>query len=188
MNLLRLLSAAALLFLSGRATAYDSVVTFNEVHYHPQGLTEDGEWIELHNLNGVNVDLSGWRISGGVDFTFPTGTVIPGKGHRVIARNPAIAAIPNALGPWSGALSNRGETLRLRDNNDRIMDELSYADSGSWPIAPDGSGATLAKRSGDSGSANASSWTFSSNSGGSPGTVNFPPPPGPVTASPTRRA
>ena len=184
MNLLRLLSAAALLFLAGRATAYDSVVTFNEVHYHPTGPTEDGEWLELHNLNGVNVDLSGWRISGGIDFTFPSGTVIPGKGHLVIARNPAIASLPNALGPWSGALSNRGETLRLRDNNDRIMDELSYADSGSWPVAPDGSGATLAKTSGDSGSRDASSWTSSRNAGGSPGTVNFPPPTGPVTSSP----
>ena len=182
MHFLRCLAAA--LLLPAAAVAFDSVVTFNEVHYNPAGTGEDGEWIELHNLNGVDVDVSGWRLSGGVDFTFPAGTVIRGRGHLVIARNPTVAAIPGALGPWTGALSNAGELVRLRDNNDRIMDELEYGDKGAWPVAPDGSGATLAKRRGEGSSRDAAAWTFSTSAGGTPGAINFPLPAGPVTSNP----
>ncbi|MDG1856368.1 MAG: lamin tail domain-containing protein, partial [Verrucomicrobiota bacterium] len=40
----------------------DSVVVFNEVQYHPA--VEGVEWIELRNLMGVKVDLSGWKLAG----------------------------------------------------------------------------------------------------------------------------
>ena len=54
-------------------SAADSVVVFNEINYHPKADTGT-EWVELRNLMGVNVDLSGWRLSGGVEFTFASGT------------------------------------------------------------------------------------------------------------------
>ena len=163
------------------AIAYDTVVVFNEIHYNPASAGETGEWIEIHNQQGVDVDLSGWRVSGGVDFAFPAGTRISGKGFLVVAANPAASAIPEALGPWTGSLSNGGETLRLRDISDRIMDEITYGDKGEWPVAPDGSGATLSKGSQDGGPAT-EDWTFSSTAGGTPGAANFPPPPAPVTS------
>lgn len=172
-----------MLVMAGKLWAFDSVVSFNEISYNPPGAGETGEWIELANLNGVNVDVSGWRISGGVNFTFPAGTVIPGKGYLVVAADPAASGVAGALGPWRGSLSNAGEEVVLRDNNDRIMDAVSYQDKGEWPVAPDGSGATLVKRRGEGASREAVSWTFSQESGGTPGAVNFPLPPGPVTVS-----
>jgi hypothetical protein len=164
--------------------AYDTVVTFNEINYHPAGTGAASEWVELRNQNGVNVDLSGWRLSSGVEYRIPNGTVIPGNGYLVIAADPATSGLAGALGPWTGQLDNGGETLRLRDNNDRIMDEVAYGDGGDWPLAPDGSGATLCKRSGDGSSESATAWTFSTQAGGTPGSVNFPPPPTPVTTTP----
>jgi hypothetical protein len=173
--------------LSLSARAFDTVVVFNEIHYNPGGALEDAEWIEIHNQNGINVDITNWRISGGVEYTFsaPPGesVVIPGKGFLVIAKNPAVSGVSEALGPWTGSLNNAGETIRLRDNNDRIMDEVTYGDKGAWPIAPDGSGATLAKRSSDGGP-DAADWTFSPAVGGTPGAVNFTPPPAPVSSRP----
>lgn len=163
------------------AQAFDTIVVFNEINYNPLTVGEDAEWIELHNQQGVNVDLSGWRLSGGVEFAFPTNTVIPGKGYLVIARNPAASGVPGAMGPWTGGLDNGGETLRLRDISGRIMDEITYGDKGEWPIPPDGSGATLSKLSADGGP-EASDWTFSSAVGGTPGAVNFQPPPSPSSA------
>ena len=50
----------------------DSTVVFNEVMYNPPGPTDDAlEWIELSNQMAVDMDLSGWRLDGGVEFQFP---------------------------------------------------------------------------------------------------------------------
>ena len=89
----------------------DSVVTFNEIQYHPANQA-DSEWIELTNLMSVNVDVSEWKIRGGVDFDFPEGTVIEAGGFLVIASDPAAVAqatgLANVLGPWTSSLSNAG--------------------------------------------------------------------------------
>jgi hypothetical protein len=173
-----LLFALVCSFVVRAAPPNDAVVTFNEIHYHPAGATEAGEFVELANLMGVNVDLSGWRISGGIDYKFPNGTVIPGGGRVVVAKTMGLYA--NSYGPFTGSLDNSGETLRLRDNNDRVMDEITYADSGTWPIAPDGSGVSLAKRDPYTNSAEAASWGSSTQIGGTPGDTNFPLPPAPT--------
>ncbi|MDA7892468.1 lamin tail domain-containing protein, partial [Akkermansiaceae bacterium] len=127
--------------------ASDSVVTFNEINYNPQGASEDLEWIEVHNQMAINVDFSGWKITGGVNFTIPEGTIIPGGGYFLIARDPSNPALADldVAGPFTGSLANGGETIRLRSRSERLMDELDYSDSGQWPVGPDGSGATLAK-------------------------------------------
>ncbi|HWB01726.1 MAG TPA: lamin tail domain-containing protein [Verrucomicrobiales bacterium] len=160
---------AAVTLCSSTVMAYDSVVVFNEVNYAPAaGQTE---FIELRNLNAVDVNMAGWTISSGVDYTFPAGTIIPGGGYLVVAAN--TAAISGSLGPFTGQLDNGGETLRLRNLNGRIMDELTYDDEGEWPIGADGSGATLSRR-GISAAEGAEAWTASTGLGGTPGAQNFP--------------
>ena len=69
--------------------ALDSTVVFNEIMYNPAGADETLEWVELHNQMGVNMDLSGWRLDGGVGFPFPNGTTLARGGYLVIASNPA---------------------------------------------------------------------------------------------------
>lgn len=165
----------------------DSTLVFNELHYHPKTAETSLEWLELHNQMAVDLDISGWRLEGGVDFQFPEGTVVAGGGYLVVALNPALLALEtgfeSAMGPFLGRLDNDGETLRLINNNDRLMDRLRYRDAGSWPVAPDGSGATLAKRFPDSSSGDPRNWTHSLQLGGTPGQQNFvlegqaPPPP-----------
>lgn len=157
-------------------SAADSVVTFNEIHYNPQGTAEDLEWIEVHNQMAINVDFSGWKVTGGVNFTIPDGTIIPGGGYFLIAKdpsNPALAGLDIA-GPYTGSLGNGGETIRLRSRSERLMDEVDYSDSGQWPVGPDGSGATLAKAESSLLSGKSSSWRSSSQIGGTPGAANFP--------------
>ena len=163
------LVASVTLALAGGVRAVDAVVSFNELMYHPR----DGEieWVELHNMMTVDVDLSGWRISGGVEYDFPNGTVIPGGGFVVVEG--AGGGAGSAEGPFEGSLDNNGERIRLRNNSDRIMDELDFGDSGRWPVAADGSGTTLAKRSPRLASELPENWTSSGIAGGSPGTGNF---------------
>ncbi len=156
----------------------DAVVTFNELNYNPP-VSQDNEWVELHNQMSVNVDISGWQIADGITYTFPNPTIIPAGGRIVVAKNPAnpaLTGLPLLRGPFSGNLSNGGETLELLSKSGRLMDQVEYSDRGDWPLAPDGVGATLAKKIPGSDSENPASWTASRLSGGTPGVANFPPP------------
>ncbi len=162
----------------------DSTVVFNEVMYHPPN-DDDGalEWIELYNQMAVNLDISKWTIEGGVDFSFPDNTIIPGFGYLVVAGDPAAlesqSGYADALGPLVGRLDNGGERITLINNNDRVMNEIDYDDQGRWPVGPDGLGATLAKRDPNAGSKAPENWATSFVMGGTPGASNFPgsPPP-----------
>ena len=74
------------------------------------------EFVEIQNAGATTADLSGWKLAGGIAYTFPAGTPIAAGGFRVIALNPARLAtvdpaIPTAiLGPYTGTLSNNGDT------------------------------------------------------------------------------
>ena len=132
------------------STASDSVVTFNEIMYHPGGNIPDVEWVELFNAMSIDIDLSNWRIDGGIKFWFPTNTILPAREYILVASDPmalqGTTGATKVVGPFAGKLGNNGQTLRLRNRNDRIMDELTYGDEAPWPVAADGSGASLAKR------------------------------------------
>jgi hypothetical protein len=156
----------------------DSTVVFNEIMYHP---ANDGtpEWIELHNQMSVDMDLSGWELEGGVNYKFPSGTIIPRRGYLVISADPvamtATTAFSSALGPWTGSLNNAGERVDLVNNSDRRLNRVEYDDDGAWTVGPDGTGATLAKQNQDAASDIATSWRTSAQVGGTPGRENFPP-------------
>src|SRR5688572_25327389 len=109
-----LLAMAALAFLLPSARAG---VVISEIMYHPVeepaflasgrpalDLTNDvHEFIEIYNDGIHPVELEGWRLSGGIDYLFPTGAVIQPGQYRVVAKDPArLALIPQ----YSLALSN----------------------------------------------------------------------------------
>ena len=192
-----LLAFAILAGIPSLAVARDSVVVFNEAHYYPANDDTSLEYIELHNQLAVEVDISNWRIDGDIDFDFPEGTLIDGGGYLVIAKNPAALSAATgysgALGPYNRDLSNSGDPIYLYNNNRsfrsqsgsgptgeatdeiegrRIMDELFYLDRYPWPLGPDGSGFSLAKRDPDTATADPVNWTSSSQKNGTPGTAN----------------
>ncbi|MCZ6795013.1 MAG: lamin tail domain-containing protein [Planctomycetota bacterium] len=168
----------ALVASTCRTAGADSTVVFNEIMYHPASREAELEWVELHNQMAVDMDLSGWTLGGGVAYRFPEGTVVDGGGFVVVAISPtaleAASGFAGALGPLEGRLDNSGERLELRDNNHRLMDRVSYRDGGTWPVKPDGSGLSLAKRDPGAASRPASEWTSSAGVGGTPGAENFP--------------
>jgi hypothetical protein len=177
-------ACAATCLLTGvlQADSPDAVVTFSEIHYNPP-TSQDAEWIELHNQMAVNIDLSGWSLAGGVEFTIPKGTLIGPGQFRVIAKTPAhpsLAGVPNVLGPFTGNLSNSGETIDLLSPTGRLMDRMTYADDDDWPVAADGLGATLAKHRNGTAAGPAENWGPSPLAGGTPGSANNPTADGPV--------
>lgn len=166
--------ALVLPVLAARA---DSYVVFNELHYHPASNEASQEWVELYNQNSVDVDLSAWRLSGGVDYVFPSGTTIKAGGYLLVAATPSSLislGISSVWGPFEGRLSNQGERLELRDNAGRLMDVLRYGIDGDWPVAPDGAGPSLAKRGPNLATGRPENWASSAEIGGTPGAPNFP--------------
>ncbi|MFO1022721.1 MAG: lamin tail domain-containing protein [Planctomycetales bacterium] len=136
-------------------------VLFNEIQYHPVenaafnadgspvlDLTEDvHEFIELLNTGPGPADLGGWALAGGIQFSFPTGTTLPEGGFLVLSGHPdrieAVYTLPtgSVLGPWIGHLSNRRETLELRDRNGSLVESVSYRSDSPWPISANALGA-----------------------------------------------
>jgi hypothetical protein len=157
----------------------DTAVVFNEIMYHPATNEPALEWVEFHNQLAVDVDISEWSVRGGIDFTFPSNTIVRGGGFLLLASSPATlmstTGRTNVLGPFTGRLSNDGELLELRNNSDRLVDSVEYGVDGEWPVPADGAGVSLAKRDRDLGSAAAENWTISEQIGGTPGAENAIP-------------
>ena len=119
-------------------------VVINEIHYDPDVKTELVEFVELHNTETVDVDLSGWYFTGGICYEFPAGSVLPAGGHIIVAQDPDhIHAkwssgrfdVPAALvfGPFEGKLGNSGDTVRLRNPDGDEIDEVDYQLGFPWP-------------------------------------------------------
>ena len=134
---------------------------------------------ELHNQMSVDIDLSGWRIAGGIGYDFPNGTVLESGEYLVVAVDPMTVeqsnGIDGVLGPFSGRMANSGDELELRNHTNRLMSSVAYNDRGEWPVAADGGGVSLAKRHPQMATETASSWTYSEQVKGTPGAVNFVP-------------
>jgi len=127
--------------------AFDEIV-INEIHYNPssyQGIDDDFEFIELYNSGDSSVDLSGFTLSQGIEFTFPQGSVINENEYIVIAKNAnTYIELDCQIYQWTdGNLSNGGENILLRDDNENQIDFVSYDDEGDWTSIPDGNGPSL---------------------------------------------
>ena len=143
--------------------------------YHPAARTDGKqvEFIEIFNTEPVWHDIGGFRLSGAVDFFFPAGTILEGASFLVVAQNPADLegeyGLSNVFGPYFGALGNRGEAIRLHDEQDTIVLEIPYSDDYPWPEAADGAGHSLWLARPDYGEGDSRAWSASSERGGSPG-------------------
>ena len=99
-------------------------VVINEIMYHPyhtaaQAEDVGQEWVELFNRGTNAVNLAGWRLSKGVQFTFTNSTIPPG-GYLVVTANRTnfvahYPAVTSVVGDWIGRLSNTDDDIRLLD-------------------------------------------------------------------------
>ncbi|HWI58899.1 MAG TPA: lamin tail domain-containing protein, partial [Bacillota bacterium] len=122
------------------ASVYGQLL-INEIMYHPPPAIPEApskEWIELYNSGTNAVDLSGWRFTKGLSFTF-TNVTLPAGGYLVVAANRAVfqtnyPTVTNVVGDWTGKLRNSGETLELSDALGQKVDTVSYATEGDWAL------------------------------------------------------
>ena len=105
------------------------------VEANPSGGNQEQEFIRLHNNENTEIDISGWVIEGGVDFTFRAGTVIERNGDLYVS--PSSKDFLNrsvspkggeellVAAPYSGKLSNFSELLTLKDSSGTEVDSFN---------------------------------------------------------------
>ncbi|NOT37628.1 MAG: T9SS type A sorting domain-containing protein [Saprospiraceae bacterium] len=152
-------------------------IEFSEVNYNSDSTVSSGDWIELHNLTNVDLDISNYTI---VDdqisnqYKFPVSTILKKNDYLVLCsdvtkfklRNPAVI---NFIGPIGFDLNNRGEKIQLTDRSGNQVVSMSYVDSLDWPCTADGYGRTLELKTERANPNLSESW-FDGCMGGSPGT------------------
>lgn len=152
----------------------ESKIQITEINYNPAG-QDDTEFVELYNNSDKSVDISNWQLEG-VDFTFPAGSVLPGKTYGLIVKNDttfrASYSSQLILGQYTGDLTNGGEQLRLLNSTNQVISSVEYGINNPWPSSPNGGGFTLGLIHVNANEVLAACWAPSSSLGGTPGTVN----------------
>lgn len=148
----QLLLLSVALVTSAGVLAQTAQIAITEIMYNPPESGVDSlEYIELHNYGTVPVNLEGYSFTG-FNLVIPAQVmgfppIIPAGEYTVIGINHT--ALMNTFGigfasSWtSGALSNDGEGLSLRDAQGNLVDTVYYDDTVAWPTAADGGGASL---------------------------------------------
>lgn len=114
----------------------------------PAGNTNDAdnfEFIELLNVGPNTLNLQGYRLSGGIDFTFPNQSLASGQ-YIVVVKNQAAflsryGAGPLIAGVYTNNLANNGDHLVLRGPLAEPILDFTFSDS--WYPTADGEGFSL---------------------------------------------
>lgn len=121
----------------------------NEVAWMGGTVSANDEWLELKNVSGGELNISGWQVldkSEQIKITFPSGTKLTSDGLLLLERTdddsvPSVAA--DLI--YVGALSNTDEGLRLFDNNCVLVDEVTA--SPDWPAGESATRKTMERAS-----------------------------------------
>jgi regulation of enolase protein 1 (concanavalin A-like superfamily) len=153
-------------------------LTITEIMYHPAGRSDGKrlEFIEIFNTLPFFEDVSGYRITGDISYTFPPGTIIPGGTYLVVAAAPddlkTVYRINNVFGPYTNNLPNSSGTVRLRNKISAVLLDISYDSLAPWPAEADGAGHSLVLAQPSYGEGDPRAWGVSDLKGGSPGSVD----------------
>lgn len=107
-------------------------VIISEVAWGGTVVNSADEWIELYNTTGVAVSLVGWTLSDGGDININLNGSIPAYGYYLLEADDDFT-ISNIVADqiYTGALSNSGEILTLRNDLSTIIDTANN-DGATW--------------------------------------------------------
>lgn len=148
-------------------------IVISEVCYHTNN-AEETEWVELYNEGDVVVDMSGFELH--IDrynqsFVFPQSLSL-NPGQYIVCVNdslrmPSRFHEKNIIGNLSFKFPKDAALLTLKNGNGCLLDSMSYSDHGGHIKKADGYGYSCEKIDGN--------W-YSSQYGGTPGSLNSPNP------------
>ncbi len=164
-------------------------LVFTEIMYHPADIFLNGafwndqedEYIELFNRNDHSILLfdalsqsNAWKISGEVQFIFPTNAVVPAQSYLLLVPFDPITdfaqleafqkkyqVVPGSVifGPYLGHLNNKKGTLELFESDppilaadgtqtipDILTERIDYSTDAPWEVGADGFGFSLQRK------------------------------------------
>lgn len=173
--------AVALLVTAAGASAEQ--IAISEIMYHPPGSAP--EFVEVLNLTSNRIDMADWKLSGGASLSLPGFEAGAPTAHflreyeRIILSAadpvatrlayPSIGSGTRVFGPWTGNLSNAGDTIVLKDASDAQQCQVTYGDDQEWPVSADGAGHSLVVVNENRDIDDWRNWQASPRPGGSPG-------------------
>lgn len=106
-----------------------TVIDFGEIEFDPPLGDQDQEYVTLVNHSDSAVDISGWRIGYGIEYSFQSGVVIPPGGRVYVSPN-VVAFRSRSHSPtgneglfvqgnYRGHLSNTWGVLHLTNRDNR---------------------------------------------------------------------
>src|SRR6185503_8762798 len=171
---------------TNNSPAFIRPVVINEIMFNPISGDDDDEYLELYNRSTNAVNVGGWRMVAGIDFTIPDNTSIAPNGYLVLARSKTNLLAKyvqlnagNTVGDYDGGLANGGERLALAmpeytyitngstvtTNIDYVVvNEVTYKDEGRWTQWADGGGSSLELIDPNSNNALLANWSDSDES------------------------
>ena len=171
-----------------------SPIAITEIMYNPAPRTDGKqlEFIELFNSNPFYEDLSGFRLTGDVDYTFPSNTVLQGGAYLLLAKVPADVQSYYGLSGVLGygvaqyqtnildgtlvvttnivnGLNAGGGTVQLLNTSAGLLLEVKFSNKTPWPVGADGTGHSLVLARPSLGEGSPEAWAASDTVDGSPG-------------------
>lgn len=149
-----------------------------ELMYHPiEGSAL--EFIEVRNTSANPLSIENVSIADGSPvgaLSIGAVTLAPGAYGLIVANSSEFQNIygngSNIVGEWaSGALSNGGEEIILRDPSGNVIHQFEYDDDAPWAVAADGNGPSLEIIDENGDHSDPANWRASSVLGGSPGSA-----------------
>ena len=112
-----------------------SPIIINEVAWMGTEESSSDEWIELKNISGESINMNGWQLldkDNQIKVIFNSSDIISSNDFYLLERTDD-GTVPNILANkiYSGALSDKDESLRLFNNNCELVDYVVAEES--WP-------------------------------------------------------
>jgi len=112
------------------------------IFYNQQNDNTKTEFLTLYNPGSATLDLSGYKITQGIDYTFPEGTLLGAGESYLLSKYPGIAlgnTWPRNFAHWSdGSLANEGEVIKLEHKSGIVLDYVRYQPDEPWPVLVNG--------------------------------------------------
>jgi len=137
-------------FLDADTTTIADPIVITEINFKSAPEADSDDWIELYNRTATAVDLTGWQFTDGAGhaYAFPPETVFWPDSYLVLCRDrikfkAVHPHVKNLLGNFVFGLGSEGESVRLLDAQNKVVDRVDYASAAPWPQTARGTGYTI---------------------------------------------